>query len=123
MQFAASVASFGMILRGSQHRGSGNVSAVLEIATTSLGDDAGGYRAEFVDLVRKAQASERIEKRTSCSPSWGTAAFARGARPGMPRRPGPWASCRACDIRVVYGGGNVGLMGCWPMRPWQPAAR
>ncbi|HZN32542.1 MAG TPA: VWA domain-containing protein [Pirellulaceae bacterium] len=56
MQFAASVASFGMILRGSQHRGSGNLPAVLEIASTSLGDDTGGYRAEFVDLVRKAQS-------------------------------------------------------------------
>ncbi len=56
LQFAASVASFGMILRGSQHRGNSNLPAVLEIASTSLGDDPGGYRAEFVDLVRKAQA-------------------------------------------------------------------
>jgi Ca-activated chloride channel family protein len=56
LQFAAAVASFGMVLRGSEHRGSGNLAAVLEIASTSLGEDAGGYRAEFVDLVRKAQA-------------------------------------------------------------------
>jgi Ca-activated chloride channel family protein len=56
LQFAASVASFGMILRGSEHKGSGNLPAVLEIASTSLGDDPSGYRAEFVDLVRKAQA-------------------------------------------------------------------
>jgi Ca-activated chloride channel family protein len=56
LQFAASVASFGMILRGSEHKGSGNLAAVLEIASTSLGDDPGGYRAEFVDLVRRAQA-------------------------------------------------------------------
>jgi Ca-activated chloride channel family protein len=56
LQFAASVASFGMILRGSEHRGNGNLPAVLEIASTSLGDDPGGYRAEFVDLVRRAQA-------------------------------------------------------------------
>ncbi|MEX2173271.1 MAG: von Willebrand factor type A domain-containing protein [Pirellulaceae bacterium] len=56
LQFASAVASFGMILRGSEHKGSGNLAAVAEIASGALGEDAGGYRAEFVDLVRKAQA-------------------------------------------------------------------
>ncbi len=56
LQFAAAVASFGMILRGSEHRGTGNLPAVAEIASGALGDDANGYRAEFVDLVRKAQS-------------------------------------------------------------------
>jgi Ca-activated chloride channel homolog len=56
LQFAAAVASFGMILRGSEHRGSSNLAAVAEIASAALGDDKGGYRAEFVDLVRKAQS-------------------------------------------------------------------
>ena len=55
LQFAAAVASFGMILRGSEHRGNDNLAAVAEIASGALGDDPGGYRAEFVDLVRKAQ--------------------------------------------------------------------
>jgi Ca-activated chloride channel homolog len=55
MQFAAAVASFGMILRGSEHRGSSNLAAVAEIASGALSSDAGGYRAEFVDLVRRAQ--------------------------------------------------------------------
>jgi Ca-activated chloride channel homolog len=55
LQFAAAVASFGMVLRGSQHSGSSNLAAVAEIASASLGSDPGGYRAEFVDLVRKAQ--------------------------------------------------------------------
>ena len=45
-----------MILRGSEHRGTGNLAAVAEIAGGALGDDPGGYRAEFVDLVRKAQS-------------------------------------------------------------------
>jgi Ca-activated chloride channel homolog len=45
-----------MILRGSEHRGLSNLAAVAEIATASLGEDAGGYRAEFVDLVRKAES-------------------------------------------------------------------
>jgi Ca-activated chloride channel family protein len=56
LQFAAAVASFGMILRGSEHRGTANLAAVAEIASATLGNDPGGYRAEFVDLVRKAQA-------------------------------------------------------------------
>jgi Ca-activated chloride channel family protein len=55
-QFAAAVASYGMILRGSEHRGTGNLAAVAEIAAGALGDDPGSYRAEFLDLVRKAQA-------------------------------------------------------------------
>jgi Ca-activated chloride channel family protein len=55
-QFAAAVASFGMILRGSEHRSSSNLAAVAEIASAALGKDEGGYRAEFVDLVRKAQS-------------------------------------------------------------------
>jgi len=56
LQFAAAVASFGMILRGSEHKGSGSLAAVSEIASGAIGDDPGGYRAEFVDLVRRAQA-------------------------------------------------------------------
>jgi Ca-activated chloride channel family protein len=54
-QFAAAVASFGMQLRHSQYRGEGNLAAVAEIAASAIGEDKGGYRAEFVDLVRKAQ--------------------------------------------------------------------
>jgi Ca-activated chloride channel family protein len=54
-QFAAAVASFGMMLRGSEHRGSSNVSAVAEIAAGSIGNDPNGLRAEFVDLVRRAE--------------------------------------------------------------------
>jgi Ca-activated chloride channel family protein len=56
LQFAAAVASFGMILRGSQHKGSANLAAVEEIASGAIGEDTGGYRAEFVDLVRKAHS-------------------------------------------------------------------
>jgi Ca-activated chloride channel family protein len=55
-QFASAVASFGMVLRNSQYRGECNLAAVAEIAASSLGEDEGGYRAEFVDLVRKAHS-------------------------------------------------------------------
>ena len=54
MQFASAVASFGMVLRQSEHRGTSNLAAVEEIATGAAGKDDGGYRSEFVDLVKRA---------------------------------------------------------------------
>ncbi len=55
-RFAASVASFGILLRHSPHQGNGTLDAVAEIAESSLGPDKSGYRAEFVGLVRSAKA-------------------------------------------------------------------
>ncbi|HKQ49192.1 MAG TPA: von Willebrand factor type A domain-containing protein [Phycisphaerae bacterium] len=55
LKFAASVAAFGMLLRNSPHKGDLTYDAVLTTATRSMGKDASGYRAEFVDLVRKAK--------------------------------------------------------------------
>lgn len=54
LQFAAAVASFGMLLRGSEYSGSASYSTVLDWATPAVGADAHGYRAEFLDLVRAA---------------------------------------------------------------------
>ncbi len=54
-RFAASVASFGMLLRDSKHKGSATYDDVLQVAEGAMGPDAGGYRAGFLDLVRKAQ--------------------------------------------------------------------
>jgi secreted protein with Ig-like and vWFA domain len=53
-RFASSVAAFGMLLRGSQHAGDLNWSAVEEFAAGSLGEDPGGYRNEFLELVHRA---------------------------------------------------------------------
>jgi Ca-activated chloride channel family protein len=57
LRFAAAVAAFGMLLRGSEYKGAATFSSVAEIAGGALGTDASGYRAEFLDLVRKAQES------------------------------------------------------------------
>ena len=54
-QFAAAVASFGMLLRGSRYSGQITLAAVEEFAVSGVGDDPGGYRVEFVDLVRRAR--------------------------------------------------------------------
>lgn len=53
-QFAAAVAAWGMLLRDSPHKGSATFEDVLGWAENGLGDDAAGYRAEFVELVRKS---------------------------------------------------------------------
>jgi Ca-activated chloride channel family protein len=55
-KFAAAVASFGMILRDSPHKGSATFESVIELAGEGLGRDAHGYRAEFIELVRKARS-------------------------------------------------------------------
>ena len=54
-RFAASVASFALVLRGSPHRGTGTYEAVLELAGAALGDDPGGWRKEFVEIVGRAK--------------------------------------------------------------------
>ena len=53
-RFAASVASFGMLLRGSQHAGDATKSTIEDMATPAIGEDRSGYRTEFLELVRKA---------------------------------------------------------------------
>ena len=55
-KFAASVAAFGMILRDSPHKGTATYDAILELAGEGRGRDAHGYRAEFIELVKKARS-------------------------------------------------------------------
>ncbi len=55
-KFAASVAGFGMLLRHSPYKGSLTYAGVQEIAASAKADDSNGYRKEFVELVKKAQA-------------------------------------------------------------------
>jgi Ca-activated chloride channel family protein len=51
-QFAASVASFGMLLRGAQYKGSATYASVLETLGRNVANDP--YRRELVTLVEKA---------------------------------------------------------------------
>jgi Ca-activated chloride channel homolog len=59
LKFAAAVAEFGMILRDSEYKGNGTFASVLTWAQEGKGSDANGYRAGFIELVRKAQALKR----------------------------------------------------------------
>lgn len=56
LKFAAAVAEFGMILRDSEYKGNGTFENVLQWAVEGKGADREGYRADFIELVRKAQA-------------------------------------------------------------------
>ncbi len=58
--FAAAVASFGMILRGSPHAGDATYDFVYELAQAGVGDDPFGYRAEFLGLVESARNIARL---------------------------------------------------------------
>jgi Ca-activated chloride channel family protein len=53
-RFAASVASFGMLLRDSPYKGTATYNSVIDLAQTALGKDEWGYRRNFVEMVRKA---------------------------------------------------------------------
>jgi Ca-activated chloride channel family protein len=55
-RFAASVACFGMVLRGSAHRASATYDTALELAAGALGADPQGRRHEYLALVAKARA-------------------------------------------------------------------
>jgi Ca-activated chloride channel family protein len=53
-RFAGSVAAFGMLLRGSEHRGEATYARVRAWAAGALARDLNGYRAEFLTLVETA---------------------------------------------------------------------
>ncbi|WP_160714311.1 YfbK domain-containing protein [Chitinophaga solisilvae] len=58
-RMAAAAAAFGQLLRNSAFKGTATWKDVLELAGKSRGDDPEGYRAEFVQLVKKASLLDR----------------------------------------------------------------
>lgn len=58
-RFAASVAAFGMVLRNSEHKGTATLRSSLDMATAARGEDDGGYRGEFVEMLGRLLNSER----------------------------------------------------------------
>jgi Ca-activated chloride channel family protein len=55
--FSTAVAGFAQLLRGGTHTGPLGYDDVLRQAQAAKGDDPSGYRAQFIELVRKAQAA------------------------------------------------------------------
>ncbi|MCW3463359.1 YfbK domain-containing protein [Chitinophaga nivalis] len=58
-RFAAAVALFGMVLRGSAYRGCGNTDMVGQMARGALGRDKEGYRQEFLKMVKMVRKMKR----------------------------------------------------------------
>ncbi|MRG48715.1 DUF3520 domain-containing protein [Chitinophaga sp. SYP-B3965] len=54
-RLAASVAQFGMLLRSSPYKGTASYESALKLANGAKGDDPEGYRAEYIQLLKKAQ--------------------------------------------------------------------
>ena len=55
-RFSAAVAEFGMILRDSEFKAEASIDQVVQIALGARGTDEEGYRAEFIKLVKTADA-------------------------------------------------------------------
>lgn len=55
MNFSAAVAQYGMLLRGSSHKGNTCFDQVIAMAKEAKGKDEEGYRAEFIRLVEMTQ--------------------------------------------------------------------
>lgn len=54
-RFASAVASFGLLLRHSEHRGAATYADVRKLAASAIGKDHNGHRAEFLELIDAAQ--------------------------------------------------------------------
>ena len=54
LQFAASIASYGLWLRDSQYKGDASLQMALDLAGNAIGEDPFGYRTEYVKLLQKA---------------------------------------------------------------------
>ena len=61
-RFAAGVASFAELLRGGKYAGAMNYDDVLGIVTKARGEDASGYRAELIQLVRNAKTASSLAR-------------------------------------------------------------
>jgi len=58
-RFSAAVASFGMLLRDSKFKGELKYKDLIKMAKSAKGEDDNGYRAEFIQLLEKAEMIEK----------------------------------------------------------------
>ncbi|MBM4373181.1 MAG: VWA domain-containing protein, partial [Deltaproteobacteria bacterium] len=58
-RFASAVVEFGLLLRGSEFKGSATFESLIARAKTALGEDPQGYRAGFLTLAAAAEALSR----------------------------------------------------------------
>lgn len=60
-RFATAVTGFGEILRGGRWTGRYTLDDVLRVASGARGEDAYGYRSEFLQLVRSAKTAQALQ--------------------------------------------------------------
>jgi Ca-activated chloride channel family protein len=53
--FASGVVAYGMLLRDSPHKGTATFDMAAELVEDGLAFDPYGYRAELVDLIKRAK--------------------------------------------------------------------
>lgn len=58
-RFAAAVAMFGQVMKGSEYKGEGTFDKAIELAQSAYGSDSQGYRREFVRLMETAKGLTR----------------------------------------------------------------
>jgi Ca-activated chloride channel family protein len=68
-KFAAAVVGYGLLLRDSPFKGDLTWDKVLALAEEGQGPDREGYRAEFLDLVRRARDLSKAAGRGTGQPS------------------------------------------------------
>jgi Ca-activated chloride channel homolog len=62
LRFASAVAGFGMLLRDSKNKGDLTFDKVHAQAKAAMGQDADGYRAEFLKLIERAEILATMKK-------------------------------------------------------------
>jgi len=55
LKFSSAVTEFAMLLNDSDFKGDADISSVLDLAKSAKGEDAFGYRAEFISLVERVK--------------------------------------------------------------------
>lgn len=63
LRFTAAVAEFGMILRGSEFKGSATLESAINLAGIGRGEDEEGYRAEFIRLIKTVKEMRLISNK------------------------------------------------------------
>ncbi len=62
-RFSVAVAELGLLLRGSDFKGSANYEQVIDLTKNAVGKDLEGYRAEFLKLVKTAKLLDKTAER------------------------------------------------------------
>ena len=60
LRWAGTVSAFGMLLRDSEFKGASTYPKVIDWAQQAKGTDEEGYRAEFIELVRKVSSPKNV---------------------------------------------------------------